>query len=65
MVFVAQRGDVRCFAPARDVDPAFGEAFDEARAAGVEILPVAMRVTRRGLEPLRRLPLEDEDCAGA
>ena len=38
MVFLIQRGDARSLALARDIDPAYGEAFDAARAAGVEAI---------------------------
>ena len=38
MVYLIQRSDADRFALARDVDPAYGAAFDSARAAGVEML---------------------------
>ena len=38
MVYLIQRSDADRFALARDVDPAYGDAFDSARAAGVEML---------------------------
>ena len=37
LMFVAQRGDARRVRAAREIDPTFAEALDEARAAGVEI----------------------------
>ena len=36
MLFVVQIGSANRFALARDIDPAYGAAFDRARAAGVE-----------------------------
>ncbi|MDZ4777683.1 MAG: DNA/RNA nuclease SfsA [Alphaproteobacteria bacterium] len=36
-LFVIQRADCTTFRPAADLDPAFAKAFDEARAAGVEM----------------------------
>jgi sugar fermentation stimulation protein A len=36
MLFVIQIGSATSFALARDIDPAYGAAFDRARAAGVE-----------------------------
>jgi sugar fermentation stimulation protein A len=36
MLFLIQIGSARRFALARDIDPAYGAAFDRARAAGVE-----------------------------
>ncbi|MCB1486167.1 MAG: DNA/RNA nuclease SfsA [Bauldia sp.] len=38
MLFVVQRSDARAFAVARDIDTAYGKAFDLARDAGVEML---------------------------
>jgi sugar fermentation stimulation protein A len=43
MVFLIQRGDARRMALARDIDPGYGQAFDRARAAGVEA--IALRCT--------------------
>lgn len=45
MLFVVQRADVERLDLARDIDPAYGRAFDLARAAGVEMLAYACRVT--------------------
>jgi len=38
MLYVIQIGSSERFALARDIDPAYGAAFDRARAAGVEAL---------------------------
>lgn len=38
MLFVIQMGSARAFTLARDIDPAYGRAFDRAREAGVEAL---------------------------
>jgi sugar fermentation stimulation protein A len=38
MLYVIQIGSAKRFALARDIDPAYGVAFDRARAAGVEAL---------------------------
>lgn len=38
MVFLVQRADADRFGLARDIDPAYGSAFDAARAANVEAL---------------------------
>lgn len=48
LVFLAQRGDLRAVGPAREVDPAYGDALDLARAAGVEVLAY-----RAAVEPSR------------
>jgi sugar fermentation stimulation protein A len=41
MVFLIQYGGAERFALARDIDPAYGKAFDRARARGVEMLTFA------------------------
>ena len=38
MVYLVQRDDARQFGLARDIDPGYGEAFDAARQAGVEMI---------------------------
>ena len=38
MLFLIQIGSASQFALARDIDPAYGEAFDRARNAGVEAI---------------------------
>jgi sugar fermentation stimulation protein A len=45
MVYLIQREDVDRFSLARDVDPVYGAAFDTARAAGVEMLAYACRLS--------------------
>jgi len=45
MLFLVQRNDATRFALARDIDPAYGAAFDRARNAGVEMLAYACEVT--------------------
>ncbi len=40
MVFLIQRSDAKRVTLARDIDPVYGEAFDAARAAGVEAIAV-------------------------
>lgn len=49
VLFVAQRDDVSAVTAAPDIDPAFAQALDEAREAGVRILARRCRVTRRGV----------------
>jgi sugar fermentation stimulation protein A len=45
MLFLIQRSDARRLALARDVDPMYGEAFDAAKAAGVEALALRCRMS--------------------
>jgi sugar fermentation stimulation protein A len=44
MLFVVQRCDSEAFAVCRDLDPAYGAAFDRARTAGVEMLAYRCRI---------------------
>ena len=57
MVFLIQRGDVEALAVARDIDPVYGQAFDVARAAGVEMLAYACRVSPEEIVPERAVPI--------
>jgi sugar fermentation stimulation protein A len=50
MLFLIQIGSARRFALARDIDPAYGRAFDAARAAGVEAIAYRCGITRDGIE---------------
>jgi sugar fermentation stimulation protein A len=58
MLFVVQIGSARSFALARDIDPAYGRAFDKARAAGVEALAWTCDLTRQEIRLGRPVPLE-------
>src|SRR5215510_12154819 len=59
MVFLIQRGDAKRLALARDVDPAYGSAFDTARAAGVEMIALRCRVTPEEILIDRPVPIVD------
>jgi sugar fermentation stimulation protein A len=50
MLYLIQIGSARRFALARDIDPAYGKAFDAARAAGVEAIAYRCGITRDGIE---------------
>jgi sugar fermentation stimulation protein A len=45
MVFLIQRADAKRFTLSRDIDPAYGRAFDAAIAAGVEAIAVRCRLS--------------------
>ncbi|HKS59316.1 MAG TPA: DNA/RNA nuclease SfsA [Thermoplasmata archaeon] len=64
MLFVIQRDDVRRFAPNRRLDPAFGEAFDRARRAGVRLAAVTTRVRPEGLEWGEFVPVTELELSG-
>jgi sugar fermentation stimulation protein A len=57
MLFLVQIGSARSFALARDIDPAYGRAYDAARAAGVEALVRRCRVTRDRIEVAEAIPM--------
>lgn len=57
MVYISQIGSARGIGLARDLDPGYGKAFDAARAAGVEAIALACRVTREGIEVVGEIPM--------
>lgn len=57
MLFVIQIGSAQSFALARDIDPAYGRAFDRARAAGVEALAWTCSLTREAIGLERPVPI--------
>lgn len=58
MVFLIQRGDALRFDLARDIDPRYGEAFDMARAAGVEMLAYRCRLSPEEIVVDCAVPIE-------
>ncbi|ADZ70047.1 DNA/RNA nuclease SfsA [Polymorphum gilvum] len=59
MVFLVQRPDCTRMTLARDIDGAYGAAFDAARAGGVEAYAVGCSVTPQGITVDRRVDLID------
>jgi len=57
MVYLIQRGDGEVFSLARDIDPAYGEAFDEAMRAGVEAIAYMCELSPAGIEVTHRVPI--------
>jgi sugar fermentation stimulation protein A len=57
MLFVIQIPSATSFDLARDLDPAYGTAFDRARAAGVEALAYVCRVDRDGVTLIQAVPI--------
>ncbi len=57
MVFLVQRDDATGFKLARDVDPAYGRAYDAAVKAGVEAMALRCRLTASGIEVETAIPI--------
>jgi len=57
MVYLVQIGSATSVAFARDIDPAYGAAFDRARAAGVEAIGLVCRITPEGIEVKKSIPV--------
>lgn len=57
MLFVIQIGSATTFSLARDIDPAYGRAFDTARAAGVEALAWTCKLAHHGIALDRPVPI--------
>ena len=49
MLYLINRTDCEHFDLARDVDPQYGAAFDQARDAGVEIMALGTSITETGI----------------
>ncbi len=59
MLYLIQISSARRFALARDIDRAYGEAFDRAKARGVEAIAYRCEVTTGGLSVAEAVPLID------
>ena len=57
MLFVIQISSATSFTLARDIDPAYGRAFDRARASGVEALALSCRITTESISIAKPVPI--------
>jgi len=57
MVYLSQIGSARTIGLARDLDPAYGRAFDRARAAGIEAIGLVCRIDPEGIEVAGLVPM--------
>lgn len=57
MLFLVQRTDCDAFDLARDLDPAYAEAFERAQRAGVEAIAYGTTITTEGVSLGRPLPI--------
>jgi sugar fermentation stimulation protein A len=58
MLYLIQVGSAARFALARDIDPAYGAAFDRARAAGVEAIAYRCLIDRAAIALAGPVPIE-------
>lgn len=58
MIFLIQRMDAKSLTLARDVDAAYGAAFDAAAAAGVEMLAYSCKLSPQEIAIDKRVPLK-------
>ena len=59
MLFLVQIGSAERFALARDIDAAYGRAFDLARKAGVEMIAYRCAVTMEGVSVADPVPITE------
>ena len=64
LIYVVQRTDCHRFRPAADIDPAYAEACDAAREAGVDMLCYGTDITTRAISLGQRLRFDPETRAG-
>ncbi len=57
LLFLVQIGSAESMALARDIDPAYGRAFDRARAVGVEAIALRCRVSTAAIEVADPIPV--------
>jgi sugar fermentation stimulation protein A len=57
LLFLVQIGSAEGVSLARDIDPAYGRAFDRARGAGVETMALRCRVSLEGIEIVDTIPV--------
>jgi sugar fermentation stimulation protein A len=59
MLFLVQIGSAGKFKLARDIDPAYGDAFDAAREAGVETLAYRCAISCEGIAVAERIAIAE------
>jgi sugar fermentation stimulation protein A len=58
LLFVVQIGSSQRVSVARDIDPAYGRAFDKARETGVEILAYTCAIDHGGIVLAGKVPID-------
>jgi len=59
MLFLIQIGSARRFKLARDIDAAYGAAFDAARVRGIEALAYRCGISCEGIEVVEPVPIAE------
>lgn len=59
MLYLVQRTDCDKFRLASDIDPTYAQAFDAARAAGVEMICYGTHITPEGVEISSQFPVDE------
>ena len=59
MVYLVQRGDCESMRLCRELDPAYGAAFDRAAACGVEAIAIRCQISPEEIAPAKPIPLVD------
>ena len=57
LLFLVQIGSAESVALARDIDPAYGGAFDRARSAGVEVMALRCRISTEEIDVAGPVPV--------
>jgi sugar fermentation stimulation protein A len=65
MLYLIQRVDASKLALARDIDPAYGAAFDRARQSGVEMIAYDCHLSPEEIAVGRRIPIRDLEDDGS
>jgi sugar fermentation stimulation protein A len=63
MLYVIQICSATRFALARDIDPAYGRAFDRARQQGVEAIAYRCTIDGEGLDVETAVPMLEQSRA--
>lgn len=60
MVYLIQRDDCHRFSICRDLDPAYGAAFDRAAKRGVEAVAIRCQISPQEIRPVARVAIEEK-----
>lgn len=63
LLFLIQRADAHSFVVSNSHDPAYAKAFEDAVATGVEVIALAVTVSRAGFGAPKTLPYANESMA--